>query len=166
MFDKTCHTVPIMLIANSCLAQLVFAIDMFGITLSALQNDLKQIQFSYSFCFFGGYVTYMITGIQMCSYLLQSAYRYITVVYPARLFWQSARFQAFLICLSWLCGIIFPIPIVFTGQIKYLVDDQICQVPLKLSFLTIFIVSYNYIIPLTATILIYFKMVQYIKRDE
>jgi hypothetical protein len=69
-----------------------------------------------------------------------------------------------LICLTWICGIIYPIPIVFTDQIKYDVDNQICQMPLGLSFLTIFNACYVYMIPVGAIILIYFHMVRYIKR--
>ncbi|CAF1283294.1 unnamed protein product [Adineta steineri] len=106
----------------------------------------------------------MIQGIQMNSYLLQSIYCYITIVYPFRLFWQSVRFQAFLICLTWICGIIYPIPLVFTNQIIYHVDDQICQMPLNLSFITIFNASYNYFIPLSLIILVYFKIVRYVKK--
>ncbi|CAF1289371.1 unnamed protein product [Adineta steineri] len=164
IIDKTCHTVPMMLIANSCLVQSVFALNMFGTSLFTLQNDLKQIQFYNSFCIFQGYITYMIQGIQMNSYLLQSIYCYITIVYPFRLFWQSARFQICLICLTWICGIIYPIPLVFTNQITYHVDDQICQMPLNLSFITIFNASYNYFIPLSLIILVYFKIVQFVKK--
>ncbi len=163
ILDKTCHTVPMMLIANSCLVQLVYSCNLFGMTLFTLQNDLRQIYFYNSYCIFQGYILYMATGIQMYSYFLQALYCYITIVYPTRLFYQSARFQGFLICSTWICGIIYPIPIVFTGQIIYNVDDQICQMPIHLSFLIIFNAFYLYLIPLTGMILIYFKVVRYVR---
>ena len=138
IIDKTCHTVPMMLVANSCLAELIFASDLLGMAVFTLENDLKQIQYQDSLCIFRGYMTYIACSLQNYSYLLQAIYRYVVVVYPARLIYQSARFQIFLICLTWICGIIYPIPIVFTDQIKYDVDNQICQMPLHLSFLNYF----------------------------
>ncbi len=45
IFDKTFHTVPMMLLANSCLAELIFASDMFGMALFTFENDIKQIQY-------------------------------------------------------------------------------------------------------------------------
>ena len=122
-----------MLVANSCLTELIYASDIFVMAIFTLQNDLKQINIKIHFVFFEVYI-YMALYIQNYSYLLQAIYRYITIVYPTRLFWQSARFQIFLIGLTWICGIIYPIPLVFTGQIIYDVDNQICQMPLHLSF--------------------------------
>ncbi len=111
--DKTCHTVPMMLVANSCLAEIILASNILGMAVFTLENDLKQIQYQDSLCIFRGYMTYVMAGLQNYSYLLQAIYRYVVVVYPARLTYQSARFQIFLICLTWICGIIYPIPIVF-----------------------------------------------------
>jgi hypothetical protein len=161
--NKTCRTVPMMLIANSCLAELVFACSTLSMASFTLQNDMKQIQYQNSLCLFGGYMSYMSTGIQSYSYLLQAIYRYIIIVYPFRLFWQSAQFQGLLICLTWICGIIYPIPIVLKSQIIYLVDDQICQMPPRFSFLIIFNASYNYLIPMGGIMLIYFQMIRYVK---
>jgi hypothetical protein len=109
-------------------------------------------------------MAYVSGALQNYSYLLQAIYRYVVVVYPARLTYQSARFQIFLICLTWICAILYPIPIVFTDQIKYDADNQICQIPLGLSFLTFFDASYMYMIPVGSIILIYFRMVRYVKR--
>jgi hypothetical protein len=162
--DKTCHTVPVMLVANSCLAELIFASDLLGTAIVALDNDLKKIQYQDSFCIFRGYMTYVAAVLQDYSYLLQAINRYVVVVYPARLNYQSARFQIFLIVLTWICGIIYPIPIVFTGQIKYSADNQMCQVPLSLSFPLIFCTCYGYMIPVGSIVLIYFHMVRYVKQ--
>ncbi|CAF3557237.1 unnamed protein product [Rotaria sp. Silwood1] len=101
IFDKTYQTVGMMLVTNSCIAELIFGSDLLAM----------------------GYISYIIT---------------------------------------WICCIIYPIPLVFTGQIKYLVDDQICQMPLQLSFLTIFNAIYIYLYPMLSIILIYLKMVQYV----
>jgi hypothetical protein len=68
-----------------------------------------------------------------------------------------------LICLTWICGIIYPIPIVFTNQITYHVNDQICQIPLLFSFLLIFHACYLYLIPVGYIMLIYFKMIRYVQ---
>ncbi|CAF1410061.1 unnamed protein product [Rotaria magnacalcarata] len=99
-----------LLSADSCLTALVFASDMLGMGVFALQNDLKHIQFRDSFCIFRCYV-----GVVSCtafngSFLLQAVYRYFIVVYPH-----------FLFCYLW------PIALLFTGDIIYNVDNQIYQ---------------------------------------
>jgi len=164
IIDKTCRTVPMMLVANSCLTELIFASDLLWISVFALENDLQQIEYQDSLCIFRGYMTYAAGSLQSYSYLLQAIYRYVVVVYPARLTYQSARFQIFLICLTWICGIIYPIPIVLTGQINYLTNSQICQMRDHLSFLSIFNICYIYIIPVGSIILIYFQMIRYVKQ--
>jgi hypothetical protein len=153
-----------MLVANSCLAELIFAINLLGMALFTLDNDLKQIQYQNALCIFLGYMTYVSGPLQNYSYLLQAIYRYLVVVYPARLNYQLARFQIFLICLTWVCAIIYPISIVFTDQIKYDVDNQICQIPSCLSFLIIFCACYNYMIPIGSIMFIYFHMIRYVKQ--
>ncbi|CAF3521464.1 unnamed protein product [Rotaria sp. Silwood1] len=162
IFDKTCQTVGMMLVTNSCIAELIFGSDLLAMSLFTFYSDFKKIYFHESFCLLLGYISYMSVGLQNYSYLLQAIYRYILIVYPSRLFYQSFKFQTFLISITWICCIIYPIPLVFTGQIKYLVDDQMCQMPLQLSFLTIFNAIYIYLYPMLSIILIYLKMVQYV----
>ncbi|CAF1518263.1 unnamed protein product [Rotaria sordida] len=162
IFDKTCHTVPMMLVANSCFAGIVFGFLIFSIRLFTLENDLKRIAYKDFLCSFRGYFGYGICSIQNCSYLLQSIYRFVSVVYPTRLFYQSARFQLFLICLTWIFGFLYPIAFLFTGEIVYNVDNQICQLALQLSFSIIYMASCAYIIPVSMTMFIYLKLVRYI----
>jgi hypothetical protein len=164
IIDKTCHTVPMMLVAYSCSAELIFGSTLLGVAIFTLENDLKQIQYQDRLCIFRGYMTLVACNLQNYSYLLQAIYRYIVVVYPARLNYQSARFQFLLICLTWIGAIICPIPTLFPDQMKYDVDNQICQLPLRLSFIIIFCASYTYMIPVGSIVFIYFHMVRYIKQ--
>ncbi|CAF0722315.1 unnamed protein product [Adineta steineri] len=164
IFDKTCHTVSMILIANSCLAELVLAIDLFWMAVFTLDNDLKQQQYEDLFCVFRGYISYVTCFTQNYSYFLQAIYRYLTIVYPSRLFWQSKRVQIFLIILSWIIAFICVFPHLFTGRIIYQVDDQMCQMSLELSFITVYNVVLLYLIPMNGTILIYFKLVRYVKQ--
>jgi hypothetical protein len=137
---------------------------MFIMVIFILENDLKQIEYEYSLCIFLGYMGYAGCAAQMYSYVLQSIYRYIIVVYPTRLFWQSIRTQLFLIVLMWILSMIHAIPIVFTGQIIYNVDNQMCQIPLGLSFVIIYDAFYVYLFPLGCLIMfIYFKLVRYVQ---
>jgi hypothetical protein len=55
-----------------------------------------------------------------------------------------------------------PIPYVITGEIKYNIDNQICQILLRISFLTIYNVLIVYVIPISLTVFIYFKLVRYV----
>ena len=163
LINETCHTIPMMLTANSCLAELIIASDTLSIAVFILHNDLKQIQYQDLFCMFRGYLTYVACAILNYSLLLQAFYRYMTVVYPTRLVFQSSRFQLFVICITWLIAFLYPIGFLFDGNIIYNVDNQMCQVPLRLSFPMIFMTLYIYIIPVSLTVLIYLKLVQYVK---
>jgi len=58
VLDKTCHTVTMILIANTCLAELLLASDALWMAVFALQNDLKQVQYQDSLCVFRGYLSY------------------------------------------------------------------------------------------------------------
>jgi hypothetical protein len=51
----------------------------------------------------------------------------------------------------------------FTGDITYNYDNQICQIPLRLSFSLIFVICNAYLIPVWVIQLIYFKLVRYVK---
>ncbi|CAF3836434.1 unnamed protein product [Adineta steineri] len=133
IIDKTCHTVPVMLVASSCLAKLLFAIDLFGMVIWSLKNDVKQISYQDSLCIFRGYFGHVTIVAQLHSYLLQAIYRYITVIYPTRLFWQRKQVQGFLIGVTWMCAFIFIIPHVVTGEIQYNADNQICETPFQIN---------------------------------
>jgi hypothetical protein len=85
------------------------------------------------------------------------------IVHPTRLFWQSARAQLMLIILGWILAFSFPIPFLFTGEIIYNVDNQICEIPLRLSFPVFYLPLVIFIIPVSLVILIYFKLVRYVK---
>ncbi|CAF1165407.1 unnamed protein product [Adineta steineri] len=161
--EKTCHTVPMMLIANSCLAELIFASNLTGMAAFALGNDIKQSLDQDSLCIFRGYMTCVAYNLQNYSYLLQAMHRYVAVFYPTRLYYQSVRFQIAMIFLTWIFGIICPIPIVLTGQIKYDVDNQICAMPLGFSFVLILFVFYAYLIPIGGIVFIYLKLLRYVK---
>jgi len=99
--DKRCDTIPIMLITNSCLTAFILESDMLDIDIFTLENDLKQISYEDFFCIFRGYIS-----LFNFSFVLEALYRYIIVVYPNRLFFQSARFQGLFICLTWIFGIL------------------------------------------------------------
>jgi len=164
IFDKTCRTIPMMLVTNSCLAGIVFGILIFSMNLFRLLNDLKKIPYQDSLCSFRGYFGYASCSILNFSYLLQAIYRFIRVVYPTRLFYQSARFQLVLICSTWIFGFLYPIAFLFTGEIVYNVDNQICQLPLHLSFSIIYMANFAYITPVFLTMIIYLKLVFYVKK--
>ncbi len=66
--DKTCHTVPMTLVANSCLTALILASTLLGMALFTLQNDYKQIPYQDSLCIFLGYMTYVSAALQCYSY--------------------------------------------------------------------------------------------------
>lgn len=163
MFNKTCHTISTMLIANTCLTELVLACDLLAMGVFALQNDLKGIEYEDSLCVFRSYLSYVANALQNYSYLLLAIYRYLTISYPLRLFWQTVRTQLVLIAISWILAFMFPFPYLLTGDIRYDVENQMCQVPLRFSFPIVYGSLCVYIIPLTMILVLYVKLVRYVK---
>ena len=161
--DRTCYTIPMMLVANSCLAELMFGSDMLATAVFTFQNDFYHHQNQDSFCVFRGFLGYVVTVLQNYSYLLQAVYRYIIVIYPTYLFYQSVRFQICVILATWIFGFVCPLPYILNHEIKYNIDSEICQMPLQLSFLTIYNALCVYIIPVSLIMLIYFKLVRYVQ---
>ena len=153
--NKTCHTVSMILVVNSCVGELLLASRMFWITIVALLNDLRQIEYQDSLCIFRSYIGYIFCAEQFYSYLLQANYRYMIVVYPTRLLWQSKRVQAFLISLSWVFVFICTIPHMLTDQIQYNVDDQLCELSLHLSFIAVYNVVCIYLIPMSGIVYLF-----------
>ncbi|CAF1013516.1 unnamed protein product [Rotaria sp. Silwood1] len=163
ILDKTCHTVSMMITANTCLSAIVAGCSLLSMCIFTLENDIKQISYEDSLCILRGYFCYASCAVFDYSFLLQSIYRYITVVYPLRLFWQSAKFQALLICSTWIFSYVFPAAFMFTNEFIYNVDNQICQLPLRLSFSIIYATHCIYVIPVSLIMFIYLKLVRYVK---
>jgi hypothetical protein len=163
ILDKTCHTVPMILIANICLTGIICGIDTIGMTGFTLHNDLKQIRYQGSFCFIIGFLNYGSCALHNYSYVSSAIYRYITIVYPARLFWQSARAQILLIGIGWILAFVLSLPFALTKEIVYDVDNQICQVPFGFSVLILYAPSFIYIVPVHLIIFIYLKLVRYVR---
>ncbi|CAF1236632.1 unnamed protein product [Rotaria sordida] len=162
VIDKTCHTVPMILVANSCLSGLILACTTLSTSIFTLENDFKQVQYEDSLCAFRSYLGYVSSAVFNFSFLLQTLYRYVIVVYPTRLFWQSVRFQSLLICLTWFFAILCPILFIIKNEIIYDVDGQICHIPYRLSFSIIYGALINYIIPISITMLFYLKLVRHV----
>jgi hypothetical protein len=89
IFDKTCHTVPMMLITNTYLSGLMNGCIMLSLALFTLENDLKQIEYQDSLCVFRGYILYTSAASFYYSFLIQALYRYLISIYPTRLLFQS-----------------------------------------------------------------------------
>jgi len=162
ILDKTCHTIPMMLITNSCLSELIFSINLLIAGIFSIKNDLKRLEYEDSFCIFRCYMGYSACGIMNYSYLLQALYRYIIVIYPTRLFYQSRKIQILLIFITWIIGFLYPIVFISTNEIIYNVDNQICYLPFRFTFSIIYAAHCIYIIPVTLIIFIYYKLVRYV----
>ncbi len=162
IFNKTCHTIPLMLTSNSCMAEIIYGSNMLSVAIFTLQNDIKQRAFQDILCTLRDYLGFLGTALLLYSFTLQALYRYIIVVYPTRISWQSIRVQATLICLSWLFCIISLLPWLLMDTATYNVDNQACILPFRLSVPIIYNVTLVYLIPISIIILIYFKLVRYV----
>ena len=164
LFDRTCHTVPMLLVTNSCLGGFLFGCSLLGYAIFTFLNDLQRIQYQDSLCTFRAYIGNVAGVLLNTSFLLQAIHRYISVIYPNRLFLLSFRFQFFLICLAWIYAFAYSIPFTVQGKSIYNVDNQICQLPIQASFYLIYAACCIYIIPVSIIILIYFKLIYYVHR--
>jgi hypothetical protein len=164
IFDKTCHTVPMMLITNTYLSGLMNGCIMLSLALFTLQNDLKQIEYEDSLCVFRGYIIYTSAASFYYSFLIQAVYRYLISIYPTRLLFQSFRFQILIICSSWLFCFVYPFTFVFDGQTIYSSNNQICQLPLSFSFSTIYMTSCLFLFPTSLIMFIYLKLILYVRQ--
>src|SRR4051794_11152308 len=63
-FNKTCRTVPMMLVANTCLTELACICTALGLVAFTLENDIKRIHYQDSLCIFRAYINYCMTVIQ------------------------------------------------------------------------------------------------------
>ncbi len=153
-----------MLIGNTCVCALLFGSVLLSMcTAFTLQNDLQQIQYQDSLCIFRCYFSYSVPAASNYSFLIQALYRYIAVIYPTRLFYQSAKFQLLFICIAWTFAFLYPTVFIFTNEIIYNVDNQICQIPLKFSFVLIYGLLFIYLIPVSMIMLTYLKLVRYVR---
>ena len=161
--DKNCRTVSMLLVLNSFLAEFLFGSIMFSMALFTLSNDLSRRFEADSLCVFRGYLSYALSAARSYSYLLQSMYRYTTVVHPTRLVVRSIRFQLTLIALAWFISVIHPFPFLFTEQIHYNPANQVCHMPLH-NYLYIFYTCFlAYLNPIMLIVVIYVKLVRYSK---
>ncbi len=161
---RRCWSISMLLICNSCLAEVLLSCVLLGMAIFTFKNDLKQDTGNISFCIIISFLCYVTDAIQNYSYLLTAIYRYMSVVYPGRLLWQSAKFQIALIIGQWIFSIMYAVPFLITEQIVYNVDNQICQVPLRLSITMIYISTVLYALPNVCILCVYIKLVRYVRQ--
>ncbi|CAF1264359.1 unnamed protein product [Adineta steineri] len=162
--DKTCRTVPMLLVGNSCFSTLIFGIAMILVISLTLEKDLKQIQYYDTLCIFAGYFSHVTCAAQNYSFLLQAIYRYFLIVHPFRFVWHSCRMQILFICIAWVFVFVFPMLYLFTGQIVYNVNNQVCELHHKLSFTVIYMGLCLFGIPISTINIIYSILVRYVKK--
>ncbi|CAF4094364.1 unnamed protein product, partial [Adineta steineri] len=153
-----------LLVANTSFASLIMGCSTFSMAIFSLHNDLKQLQYQDSLCITRVYLFHSAFCALNFSFFLQALYRYMTVVYQNHRLFQSVGYRSLLICLTWLSGAIGPGIAVLTNEITYTVENQICQIQLHLSAPTIFGTLWNYTLPISMLMLIYFKIVRYVKK--
>ena len=163
VMDKNCHTTPMMLIANTCLAMFVLGCNRLGMNIFTVTNDLKRLRTADSLCALRGYIVNSSYALVMFSFALHAFYRYMVVVHPFRLLWVSLRCQLFLIILTWMFSFCCSLVALCFGKIVYNADNQTCQVPLRFSYAMVFALFYTYMIPILMIAGMYIRLVFYVK---
>ncbi len=160
---RVCWSASMILIYNSCFTEVILSCVLLNMAIFTLQHDLKKDTENISFCITIAFLCYVTDTMQNYSYLLTAVYRYISVVYPTRIFWLSANFQVCLIIGQWIFCIVFALPLLLTEQIIYNIDNQICQIPLRLSAPMIYVSIILYVIPNLGIVGIYTKLARYVR---
>ncbi|CAF1092678.1 unnamed protein product [Adineta ricciae] len=167
LIDKKSKKNPIMvLVANSCLSSIVFGIDMLVCFLIALNNDLKEIRTEDSLCKLRAYIAYSACGVFDYSFFVQALYRYNAIIHPKRTNWQSLQNQLVIIASTWILGFLVPSVFLFTTEIVYNIDNQVCQIPLRISTSSIYLSFCIYLIPLLLITGMYLKLIRHVKRKR
>ena len=164
LINKTCRTIPMMLVANSCLINIIFGINIFSMTFSRFLNDYYRKESIDIYCSFRGYVGYSTCSILNNSFFLQAIYRFFRIIYPTCLYIQTYKFVFIFIFLTWIFAFSYPLIFLFTNEINYNKYNQICQLELHLSFSIIYMASFAYIIPVLSTMFVYIKLIFYVKK--
>lgn len=166
VFDQTCHTVPMMLVGHTYLAEVICASVALSMAIFTLENDIERAAYQDLLCSFRGYLLSSAAAAFNSSFLLQALYRYILVVYPKRMLYQSAKFQIFLIFATWICSFTYSLLFLLRKEMIYDVDNQICQLIFNLSFSSIYYITGSYILPVSLTGLVYIRLLRYVKRMQ
>ena len=163
ILDRTCHTVPMMLTANTCLSLLVFGSIRMSMSVFVLYSDLQPIYYQYSSCKLLGYMVYVAYAVQNYSFFQQAFYRYMVVVYPTRFFWQSTKIHCLMICFTWVFAFVCCLPYILADEIEYNIPNYICQLRFGLSFFILYCMFTIYIVPMLAIMTIYLKLVRHVR---
>ncbi|CAF1576173.1 unnamed protein product [Adineta steineri] len=160
---KTYSSVQLLLVCNSCIAVILFSCVLLNMTIFTLQHDLQHSSENNTlFCIILGFLSFITDGLQNYSYLLTAVYQYISVVYPNKIIWRTVKFQFYLVIIIWIVCIIDMVPVFVTGQISYNIDNQICQIPLRLSVSVIYVGAIIYMIPNFGIVAVYIKLTRYV----
>ena len=164
IFDRTCHTVPMLLVGNSCLIGFLFGINLCSLSLTTLIKDIYLRFESDRWCSINAYIGYSTCSNFNISFLLQAIYRYVRVVHPNHLAYQSIKFQLVLIILTWISSFLYHVKYFFSDEIIYNSDNQVCQLPLRLTFSMFYMSIYTYFAPVSLTFFIYLRLVLYVRK--
>ncbi|CAF1085154.1 unnamed protein product [Adineta steineri] len=160
---KTYSPVQLLLVCNSSVAVILFSCVLLNMAIFTLQHDLQHSsEKTISLCVILGFLSFVTDGLQNYSYLLTAMYQYISVVYPNKIIWRTVKFQFYLVIVIWIVCIIDMVPVLLTGQISYNSDNQVCQIPLRLSVSVIYVGAIIYMIPNFGIVAVYIKLTRYV----
>ncbi|CAF1012327.1 unnamed protein product [Adineta steineri] len=162
---KTYASVQMLLVCNSSIAIILVCCVLLNTAIFTLQHDLNQSrENNISFCIILSYLAFIAGGLHNYSYLLTAVYQYISVVYPNKVIWQTVKTQFCLISVIWIVCIIDMVPLFVAGQITYNIDNQVCQVPLRLSVSVVYGAAIIYAIPNFGITVVYIKLTRYVQQ--
>jgi len=122
-FDRRCRTLIILITLNSTLAGLIINVIYASQSVYQMLGDTPDV-----LCVFRGFLLNCSTGLFYHTLCIQALYRLFVTVYAHRRSLQSKYVIGSTIIIQWLISIIFAIPILLMGRIKFQIEVPICQV--------------------------------------
>jgi hypothetical protein len=123
---RECHTLTILLVLNSTLGGLlanITCISQVVYQLLDLGND--------TLCAIRGLFLQAGTGVFYHTLCVQALHRLFVTVYSTRRYFQTTRFNIYMVVVQWIFSATFGLPFLLTGRITYQPGSRICQVKFK-----------------------------------
>ncbi|UJR14351.1 hypothetical protein I4U23_001347 [Adineta vaga] len=159
MFHRRCHTLTIFLVLNSTIAGLIA-------NLTCISQAIYQLLDvgNDRLCNIRGLLLQIGTGVLYHTLCVQAFYRLFVTVYSTQQYLQTTRFIILMVLIQWIFSASFGLPIFFTNRITYQSGSRICQVSLEDTIGFVYFSLVIFFLPLIIIIIIYFQIVQYMKR--
>ena len=161
-------SVSSLLASNTYLSALTYSSAHFAIAVAVLKSDMvvkngTRIPLDNPFCMSSALVFYGGCALLYYSYVMEAIQRFSRVVLHDYRWLHKRRIQCLFILGQWIiCILATFIPLIFTNQLQYDLNMNMCIIPIRSSGWTMYYALFCYTIPLVLVGIFYHRLIQYI----